>query len=728
MIRFLRKVHILPALAACLPIPPALAAAPLPDADAVRAKMEAVAAWQEANPSKHPVLDWTRAPYYLGLLAASSSTGNETWADAVRKIGREQSWHLGKRPFMGDDHAVGQAWLDLYQIDRLPEQLAAAEAGMKAFGDRPLGPSLEWKGGISSREWAWCDSLFMSPQLFAQLTTITGDRSWLVKMDKRYWQTYAYLFDPKENLFFRDSSFFPKREPNGTKVFWSRGNGWVFAGLVHILENMPADHPTRPKYVDLFRKMAKRLVALQQPDGAWHASLLDPASFPVPESSGTAFYCYGLLWGTNQGLLDPKDCLPAALKAWQRLDSHVHENGMLGFVQPIGDSPKSVTADMTDVYGPGGFLLAGSELRNLILLDGARRAKFSVQNPSNLNRFNEVTSLPRATVTKLLPKPNAGHLTVRDAQTGQFVPTQILDGKGDGTPDGLLFLASALPGQTRSYEIIETKSTPVPARPSRLYARYVPERKDDFAFENDRLAFRFFGPKMAAENGHGGLDVWMKRTRDPVIDRWYKSEHYDVDGGEGCACYHSGASLGCGALGYLTRSGEIVPSPVFAKWKLIAKGPLRMEFELGYDPVKAGGAEITETRHVSLDLGSNFARITSRFQTSGKLDGIRPVAGLRHENGEPTWQQPNMAANWGATDGQGNGQAGTGLVAKGTAKAGSGHIYIPLADDLSKPVTWLAGAGFSNGPDYPTFESWQKAVQTAAQTLREPLLITTTKH
>jgi rhamnogalacturonyl hydrolase YesR len=430
--------------------------------------MEAVATWQEAHPSHWHALEWERAPYYLGLLATSRTTGNEKWADAVRKIGRDQGWKLGKRPFVADDHAVGQAWLALYEQDKLPEQRASVEAGIAAFAARPLAPSLAFVPN-SDDEWWWCDSLFMGPQVLAGMTTASGDRAWLAKMDTRYWQTANYLFDPKNNLFFRDNRYFNKPEPNGAKLFWSRGNGWVFAGLVHILEQMPKDHPTRPKYEALFRNLAKRLIELQQDDGTWHASLLDPKDFPVPESSGTAFFCYGLLWGVNQGLLERSAALPPALKAWQCLETHVHPDGMLGFVQPVGMDPQNVNANMTDVYGSGAFLLAGSELHNLILLDSARRAKFSAKNTTKLNRLNEVASLPWSTVTKLLPKPAADHISVRDAQTGQFVPVQVLARDGHGTPDELLFLATVLPGQERSYEVVET-NTPAPARPSRLQA------------------------------------------------------------------------------------------------------------------------------------------------------------------------------------------------------------------------------------------------------------------
>lgn len=442
------------------PAPPAPAA--------VLGTMVAVATWQEAHPSHWPDLDWTRAPYYLGLLATTRATGDERWADAVRAIGRKNDWRLGQRPFMADDHAVGQAWLALYQQDQLPEQRARVEAGIRSFAARPVERSLAWQGRIYDREWAWCDALFMSPQVLAGMTTVSGDRKWLDQMDRRYWQTCRYLLDRQESLFIRDGSYLPKREANGAKVCWSRGNGWVFAGLVHILQQMPADYPPRAGYVDLFRALAKRLMEIQQPDGSWHASLLDPASFPAAESSGTAFFCYGLLWGSNQGLLGRDAAMPAALRAWRVLAQHVQPDGMLGFVQPCGVSPRQVTAEMTEVYGPGGLLLAASELYNHILLDGARHGGFQLRNPTSRNRLREVTSLPWSQVLRMLPAPVPARLAVRDCQTGEFVASEVRDDDGDGTPDQVLFRATVLPDQLRDYELVETPASALPPPPSRL--------------------------------------------------------------------------------------------------------------------------------------------------------------------------------------------------------------------------------------------------------------------
>lgn len=184
-------------------------------------------------------------------------------------------------------------------------------------------------------------------------------------MEEEFKVTYDTLYDKNEKLFFRDTRFKTRKEANGEKIFWGRGNGWVIGGLCLIIDNLPANHPTKPFYTGLFIEMMERIARLQDKSGFWHPSLLDPVSYPMPESSSSAFFTYGLAWGINNGFLPAKTYKPVAQKAWKALNSAIHPDGKLGWVQPIGADPKSVTADMTEVYGAGAFLLAGSEMYKL---------------------------------------------------------------------------------------------------------------------------------------------------------------------------------------------------------------------------------------------------------------------------------------------------------------------------------------------------------------------------
>lgn len=336
---------------------------------AVLALMRKVADWQlkdwKVNGPKHPVYDWTNAASYTGIYALGTMKGNNGYLDPLVRIGKKLGWQTGPNRFVADDYCIAQTYVLLsmkYHDKTMTLPFIALADSIVA---RPHGKSIIWNNGANTDEWAWCDALFMGPPALSYLSIATKDPKYLNTASKLWWKTTNYLYDKKEHLFYRDSRFFTKREKNGKKVFWSRGNGWVMAGLVRVMENVAANNPERPKFERLYKQMAQRIAALQQPDGSWHASLLDPKSYPVKETSGTGFYCYALLWGLNHGLLD-KSYWPAAKKAWAAIASSVHPDGMLGFVQQIGESPDAVNAESTETYGVGAFLLAGAQLYKYI--------------------------------------------------------------------------------------------------------------------------------------------------------------------------------------------------------------------------------------------------------------------------------------------------------------------------------------------------------------------------
>jgi rhamnogalacturonyl hydrolase YesR len=184
-------------------------------------------------------------------------------------------------------------------------------------------------------------------------------------MDRQWTITSALLYDPSAHLFFRDASYLDKHEANGKGLFWSRGNGWVMAGLARVLREMPADYPSRQKYVTQFQQMAAEIGSLQGSDGLWRPGLLNAAAYPLPEVSGSAFYVYALAWGINNGILDRAIYLPVVEKGWGGLVSHIYADGRLGSIQPIGGAPAGYSASSSYVFGVGAFLLAGSEVDRL---------------------------------------------------------------------------------------------------------------------------------------------------------------------------------------------------------------------------------------------------------------------------------------------------------------------------------------------------------------------------
>ena len=332
--------------------------------------MQRVADWQlndyATNGFKHRAYDWTNAACYTGLMELSRMNVSDKYSKFLIAVGDSLNWNTGPRRFHADDYCIGQTYSNLYMQFKDPKMIANFRQQADSIVALPHDESLEWKNKIAEREWAWCDALFMGPPALSYLSTATGDKKYLNMATKLWWKATDYLYDPKEHLYYRDQTFFDKKESNGERVFWSRGNGWVLAGLVRVLQNLPPNDPQKKKFIKLYKDMSERVASLQQPDGSWHASLLDPATYPAKETSGTGFYTYALLWGVNNGILKKKKYWPVIEKGWKALASSVRADGMLGYVQAIGAAPGHSDENTTEVYGVGAFLLAGSEMYKAI--------------------------------------------------------------------------------------------------------------------------------------------------------------------------------------------------------------------------------------------------------------------------------------------------------------------------------------------------------------------------
>jgi unsaturated rhamnogalacturonyl hydrolase len=324
---------------------------------AIKAAMRKVADWQLARIQNTPSQDWTFATLYLGMMAASGTLHDSRYSAHVQSVAGHYQWTLGPRKTHADDQAVGQSWLWLYRQHPDPKRIAPLRGQFDEIMQLPDDPQ--------KPVWWWCDALFMAPPVWAQLATVTGEKKYLDAMDHQWHITSDLLWDPQEHLFFRDSSYFDKREKNGRKIFWSRGNGWVMGGLVRVLTFMPQDDPRRPFYVEKFRQMAEKIRDLQSKDGLWRPGLLDEQGYPYAEVSGSAFFVYAMAWGVNHGLLNKAQFRPVVERGWSGLVSHIYEDGRLGSIQPVGAAPGAYAPGSSYVFGTGAFLLAGSEVTQL---------------------------------------------------------------------------------------------------------------------------------------------------------------------------------------------------------------------------------------------------------------------------------------------------------------------------------------------------------------------------
>jgi unsaturated rhamnogalacturonyl hydrolase len=313
---------------------------------------------------------WTRAVYYEGLLALHGIDPQPRYLTYATDWGEKHRWGLrsGDRTRNADDQTCGQTYLALYARDRRqPERIRAIKTAID--------------GMVASEradDWDWIDALQMAMPIFAQLAVLENDNRYLEKMHQLYLHTRNVeggrgLYNPEDRLWWRDRDFVPPyREPNGADCYWSRGNGWIVAALVRVLDILPPDAPHRAEYLDMYRGMMEALAPLQRPDGFWNVSLHDPTHFGGKETTGTALFVYGMAWGVNRGLLDAPAYRPRIARGWNALATEaIHPNGFLGWVQGTGKEPKDgqpVTylrrPDFED-YGLGCLLLAGSEVYRL---------------------------------------------------------------------------------------------------------------------------------------------------------------------------------------------------------------------------------------------------------------------------------------------------------------------------------------------------------------------------
>jgi rhamnogalacturonyl hydrolase YesR len=354
---------------------------------AVLAAMRRVGDWDLAHDWRIRPDDWVVAVGYTGLLALADTSSDSKYRDALRAIGETNEWKLGPTKYFADDHCIGQTYAELFLHERDPRMIAPMRAHFDAILAAPKDDNLDVTRKGAFDKWSWCDALFMAPPAWLRLSIATGDQRYLDFAVEHWWKTSDYLYDREEHLYFRDSGYFTKREANGQKVFWSRGNGWVMGGLVRMLQFLPKDDPSRPRFEEQFRQMSAKLLSLQQSDGMWRSSLLDPASYPSKETSGTGLISYGLAWGVNNGLLDRARYAPAVTKAWQALVSCVAPDGRLTHVQPVGADPQRFDPRSTDAFGVGAFLLAGSEVYRLVTPPAA--PALSIPRPDHAKRHRK---------------------------------------------------------------------------------------------------------------------------------------------------------------------------------------------------------------------------------------------------------------------------------------------------------------------------------------------------
>jgi hypothetical protein len=354
--------------------------------------------------------------------------------------------------------------------------------------------------------------------------------------------------------------------------------------------------------------------------------------------------------------------------------------------------------------------------------------RLAVSNPTGIERKQETIELNWEDIRKRQADLRPEEAAVLDARTRQPLRTQVLqiDGK-----TSVLFQTDLAPKQKKEFVVLKRpEGMVIPDSPARTYCRFIPERKDDFGWENDKAAFRMYGPALEDETITSGIDAWGKCVPYPVIDKFIRDYNekqipYHYDHGEGGDFYKVGNTLGCGGLAPFV-DGKVCLPRNFAEWKILANGPIRSVFELTYRPWQAGSHTVSEVKRISIDLGSNLSRIECTY-TSGQTDTLPLAAGIiLRETSRQTWKAPQIIAYWLPTDFI-TGHMGCGVVFGAPWNVqpveADSHLLLTLNQPISKPVVYYAGACWDKNEEFNTFEKWQQYLKNFKQRLDNPVVV-----
>ena len=596
--------------------------------------------WQ-ANNKPEVNAFWDNAVYFTGNMEAYRLTGNAKYLEYSDKWARHNKWSgaTGQDPQKwqyktygeGQEHVLFADWqvcfqtyADMYAMN--PDAYKVARA-KEVLGREALMPQNDF--------WWWVDALYMGMPAFSKMYKMTGDEAYLDKLYANFKYADDLMFDKTDHLYYRDAKYiYPAHKTEaGKKDFWARGNGWALAGLAKVLADVPETWQHRAVLVERFRQLAEAVSKCQQEGGYWTHSMLDPKQAEGEETSGTALFAYGLLWGMNNGLLDRAVYGAVADNAWKYLSTvALQADGSVGYVQPIGEKAvrgQKLTAANANNFGTGAFLLAACEKVRYddgsVMPSDARQ--FTVNVTNTLGTFRqEVVEIDAKTVFEKLAISGGRQFQVYNA-VGQQVPYQI-------THDGKVLIDAAVrPNGTATFTI--KKGTPN-TFVNTCYGRMYPERVDDIAWENDRAAYRCYGPALQRTGERSfGNDVWVKNTPGLVVEQRYFIEDgskakiaalkqtdpaaakalemattYHYDQGNGLDCYKVGPTLGCGTPALMLGDSIVMPY-CYKEYEILDNGPLRFSVRLVYNTTSyKTDNNVVENRILTLDKNSNFNKMT----------------------------------------------------------------------------------------------------------------------
>ena len=585
--------------------------------------------WQTNNPAETRAF-WDNAAYHTGNMEVYKLLKDQQMLDYSIRWAQYNNWKGATEPdpakwkykqygegqdyvLFGDWQICFQTYIDLYNLAPQKKKVARAKEVMGYEADSK-----------ANDYWWWADALYMVMPVMTKMYKLTGDEKYLDKLYENICYCDSIMLDHETGLYFRDGKYvYPKHKTaNGKKDFWARGDGWVLAGLAKVLQDMPKTYKHQPFFARKFVNLANGVKRLQQPNGHWTRSMMDPNQAPGYETSGTAFFCYGLLWGINNGYLTKKEFEPVVEKAWDYLSTiALQTDGKVGYVQPIGERAipgQTVDANSQANFGVGAFLLAACEYYRYL---EASNVLLTFSNETDQQR-QEVVEVDLQAVCQQLGISTDEEIVIENTAGQEIGYQKTYDGK-------LLLYISLHPNAKVSYTV--SKGKPAEAK-SFVFGKMYTSRKDDITWENDLGIYRVYGPALQNTGEQSfGIDVWVKNTPDLVVEERYQKDYdgnlledslrkagqkvalreidqrtsFHLDHGNGMDAYGVGPTLGCGAPALL-KNDQLVFPYCYQAYQIHDNGPLRFTVELTYAPNIDG---ITEHRIISLDRGSHFNRM-----------------------------------------------------------------------------------------------------------------------
>jgi hypothetical protein len=359
-------------------------------------------------------------------------------------------------------------------------------------------------------------------------------------------------------------------------------------------------------------------------------------------------------------------------------------------------------------------------------------AAVTVRNTLDAPRSAETIVVRAADIHRLTGTEDLRTIHVRDTATGRETLSQAIDLDDDGKFDELVFQADFEPRASKTFGLTPGEPIVYTREQFRAYGRFVRERRDDFAWENDRVAHRMYGPALETwvrePLTSSGVDVWVKRTPKLVINDWYMVDDYHRDNGDGADLYSVGRTRGCGGNGPWI-DGRVQPSGNFRSSRVIANGPIRVMFELGYEPWDAGGLRVSETKRVTLDAGHHLNRFESTYTVYAAPRDLQHAVGIRRNPASNAVRSTDhgVLRTWEPIKGNAGSLGCAVLIDPSVvvdAPDTAAEYLVVARVPASRPAVYFAGSAWDKAGVITSAAAWDRYIDNVLMRLRSPMEMT----